>query len=81
MDSVSLVAKLVATYLTQPLYSGARIDELVSAIESPSAWNALLTRRDRSDDTEDDEVVALRMLEKNLLAYCGKSLKRSIADG
>ncbi|KAI5450400.1 hypothetical protein NCC49_003182, partial [Naganishia albida] len=59
----------------------ARIDELVSAIESPSAWNALLTRRDRSDDTEDDEVVALRMLEKNLLAYCGKSLKRSIADG
>jgi hypothetical protein len=52
----------------------------VSAIENPSAWNALLTRRDGSDDTEDDEVVTLRALEKNILAYCGKALKRGATD-
>ncbi|KAJ9099945.1 hypothetical protein QFC21_003951 [Naganishia friedmannii] len=50
--------------------------ELVSAIENASAWNALLTRRDPSDDTEDDEVLGLRALEKNILAYCCKAAKR-----
>ncbi|KAJ9126428.1 hypothetical protein QFC24_002171 [Naganishia onofrii] len=54
----------------------ARIEELVSAIENTSAWNALLTRRDSSDDTEDDEVLGLRALEKNILAYCSKAAKR-----
>ena len=58
-------------------FAGARIEELVSAIDSPSAWNALLTRQDSFDDAEDDEVIALRALEKNILAYCNKTAKRS----
>lgn len=59
------------------MFAGARTEELVSAIDSPSAWNALLTRKDSFDDTEDDEVIALRALEKNILAYCSKAAKRS----
>ncbi|GHJ89818.1 hypothetical protein NliqN6_6220 [Naganishia liquefaciens] len=54
-----------------------RIEELVSAIDSASAWNALLTRQDSLDDAEDDEVITLRALEKNLLAYCNKASRRS----
>jgi hypothetical protein len=67
---------LVCIALTDALHADARIEELVSAIENTSAWNALLTRRDSSDDTEDDEVLGLRALEKNILAYCSKTAKR-----
>ena len=58
-------------------FAGTRTEELVSAIDSASAWNALLTRQDSLDDAEDDEVIALRALEKNLLAYCNKASRRS----
>jgi hypothetical protein len=76
MGSVSQAKESAFGYRAKERHSGARIDELVSAIESPSAWNALLTRQDASDDTEDDEVIALRALEKNILAYCSKTSKR-----
>lgn len=62
--------------LTDAISTGARVEELVSAIENTSAWNSLLTRRDSSDDTEDDEVLGLRALEKNIMTYCSKAAKK-----